>query len=171
MKKRIIIFFVFINFLSLLNAQEKCNHKELIFSFLNKVTSEQYKSSLNDFELFFDINSKELEMGLRWDYIKNHPGTNLTFDTDSISLAIEKFLENETVRHLIKIKNRENREWTIKGSFNYGSKTIIFRVGLEGIKDIIQIQMINHIDEERCGIVDIMDSDNNSILYPAQKIQ
>jgi hypothetical protein len=142
-----------------IHSQTSCNHEKIILSFLQKISSVQYKSSLKDFESFFDSEC-EFESGLRDYYIKEHPKTRLTFETDSLSLAINRVLNNKIMRHLIDFKNNRNGKWILEESHKEGSATI----GVTGSNSFIYMQMTNWAYKKRCGIDDIRDSIGNSIL-------
>ena len=163
MKKKfsILIGLLFI-YVCAIQSQTSCNHEQIILSFLQKISSVQYKSSLKDFELFFDSEC-EIEFGLRDNHIMEHPKTKLTFETDSLSLAINRVLNNKTVRHLIDFKNNRNGKWIIE-SHKEGSATIVYKIGVTGSNSFIYMQMTNWAYKKRCGIDDIRDSIGNSIF-------
>ena len=131
MKNRtLIIIGLLITHISFIYAQTNCNHEQLIMRFLQKISSAQYKSSLEDFVSFFDSES-EIEFGLRDDYLKEHPNAKLTFETDSISLAIDLLLNNETMKHFRDLKFHKNSKWIIEKSHKEGSATIVYKIGIE----------------------------------------
>ena len=164
MKKKFLIFFgLLFTYVSAIHAQTSCNHEHIILSFLQKISSVQYKSSLKDFESFFDSEC-ELEFGLRDTYIMEHPKTKLTFETDSLSLAINRVLNNKTVRHLIDLKNNRKGKWIIEESDKEGSATIVYKIGVTGSNRFIYMQMTNWAYKKRCGIIDIRDSIGNTIF-------
>ena len=163
--KKIFLIFIGLIFTHVyaIHAQTSCNHEQIIMSFLQKISSVQYKSSLKDYELFFDSESM-FEIGLRDNYIMEHPKAKLTFETDSLSLTINRVLNNKTVRHLIDLKNNKNGKWIIEESHKEGSATIVYKIGVTGSNSFIYMKMTNWAYKRRCGIDDIRDSLGNSIL-------
>jgi hypothetical protein len=164
MKKKFLISIGLIfTYLCALHAQTRCNHEQIILSFLQKISSVHYKSSLKDFESFFDSEC-EFEFGLSDNYIMEHPNTKLTIETDSLSLAINQVLNNKTVRRMIDFKNNRKGKWIIEESHKEGSATIVYRIGVTGSYSYIYMQMNNWAYKKRCGIDDIRDSIGNSIF-------
>jgi len=159
---------VFIGLITLFYAciaysQEGCNHEDLIMSFLQKISSKDYFPALGDFNTYFDSHS-EIEAGLQDEYIRNNPKVKLSDDTADRSLTLELLLKNKTVRRLIDLRNNQNCKWIIKNRYAKGSATIIYEIVVEGSKEMVKIQMINWKNKNRCGIVDILDSSDKSIL-------
>lgn len=144
-------------------SQERCNHEDLIMSFLQKISSEDYIPTLGDFNEYFD-NHSEIEVGLRDEVIRNNPNLSLSGDIKSKSLAIDLFLKHKSVQKLIVQKNINNSNWIIINQYAKGSDTIVYEIGVVGSQEVIKMQMINWKNKERCGIVDILDSSNKSIL-------
>lgn len=145
-------------------AQEKDNSEQLIMGFLQKISSYQYKPSLKDFELFFDRNSI-IEMGLRSDSIKSHPDAKLSYESTNTSFAIENLLKNKTMRHLIDLKNNNNYKWIIFKSYKYGSATMVYEIGVENSNDFLKFKMVNWAYRQGCGIDNILDENDKSVLY------
>lgn len=160
--------FLFIGLITLLYAcvaysQERCNHEGIIMSFLQTISSKDYIPTLGDFNEYFDSHS-EIEVGLRDELFRNNPNLSLSDDIKSKSLAIELFLKHKSVQKLIFQKNLKNSNWIIINQYAKGSATIVYEIGVDGSQEVIKLQMINWKNKDRCGIVDILDSSNKSIL-------
>lgn len=144
-------------------SQDDCDHKSLIMSFLQKISSVNYLPTLQDYNVYFDKHS-EIEIALREEYSLNHSNSDVTDSGNSKSFAIDKLLKNDIMCHLINLKNSKNCKWRIGKSYNYGSATIIYEVGIDCSSEILKIQMSNWAYKDRCKIDDILDSGNKSIL-------
>jgi hypothetical protein len=144
-------------------SQDKCDHESIILGFLQKISSDKYFPNMDDYKTYFD-NHSEIEVGLRDELIRNNPNINLSDDRNSKSLALELLLKHKSMKQLINLKNTKNRNWVILKHYAKGSATIVYEVGVECSQEVIKIQMINWKNKERCGIVDILDSTDKSIL-------
>jgi hypothetical protein len=164
MKRKLPLLIVSLIFIiDISNAQTNCNHKQIIMRFLKNISAPNYKSSLSDFDLFFDSQS-EIEIILRSDYLKTHPNSRM-LDTTDLCLAINTLLNNVTVHRMIDLKNKQNKNWTISRSYKYGSATIVYVIKIDNSSDFFQIQMANWPDREMCKICDVLDSKGKSIYY------
>jgi hypothetical protein len=165
MKNRmLLIFTVLIYGIFSAKAQENCNHEAIILDFLKKISSIDYKPILGDYNRFFDSHS-EIEDELRYEYSTKYPDAKLSNDSNSISLSIECVINHETIKRLIEKQYRKNCKWKINKRYNYGTATIIYEIGIDCSKEVFKFQMSNWAYKNRCGIDDIIDSSNRSILY------
>ena len=143
-------------------SQNECDHIKMIINFLNKISAKDYIPKIEDYYFFFD-DQAEIEEGLLNNlYINNNEKASLE-DTNK-SLTIKLLLSNKTMKELIEFKNNQNRNWRIINNYPKGSATIVYEVGIECSKQFIKIQVINWKYKDRCGIVDILDSNDRSIL-------
>jgi len=160
---KIIVGAIIICNLILAQSQENCCHEDIILSFLNKISSTNYKPILQDYRIFFD-NHSEIEFSFRDKILKNSPGSELSDMPESKSYTIETVLNNETVKYLINLRSIKNCKWKIFKQYKKGSATIIFEVGVDCSSKLIKIQMVNWAYKKRCGICDILDINDKTIF-------
>lgn len=162
-KQFLLIFWIALINTCITYSQDECDHEDLIMNFLQKISSKRYFPNIGDYRIYFDIYS-EIEDGLRDEFLRNNPDINLSDNKNSKSLALELLLKHKSMKQLINLKNTKNRNWVILKHYTKGSATIVYEVGVECSQEVIKIQMINWKKKERCGIVDILDSTDKSIL-------
>lgn len=144
--------------------QECCNHEWLITKFLNRISSPQYISTLQDYEMYFDEDS-EIEIGLRIKFLNNNPNRDSELKATNNSLTIDTLLNNQTLRGLIDYKNKTTNPWIILKSYPKGTATKIYEVGIKGSSDYLIFQLDNWPQKKQCGICDILDSNGKSIFW------
>ncbi len=169
MRRKFLFIGVIMSLLCIFNAypQDGCDHPDMIMSFLHKLSSAKYVPTLHDYNVYFDSHS-EIEAGLRDKYIRNNYGQNLTDDENSKSFTLELLLTHCTVKQLVGQATTKGCNWLIIDQYAKVSATIVYEVSVEGSQDLIKIQMINWSNKNRCGIVDILDANNQSILIHAK---
>ena len=163
--KRIVLFIAVLTGCSffLTVAQNNCDHEGMIVNLLDRISCPDYKPILADFGLFFD-SEFEIEYGLRGKFLKDNPDVKLSDDYNSKSFAIEKILTDTIVKYLINQKSIKNCKWKIFKQYKKGSASIIYEVGLDCSPKLIKIQMVNWAYKKRCGICDILDSNDKTIF-------
>jgi len=162
--KRNIIFSLLILNCFLTYAQEKVpSEKQFILSFLQTISAPNYKSTLGDFNKFFDHEAIEIEGELRHEYWINK-GIEISWDSiNSRSLAIDQLLNDTAFKRLLIIKKKKNYNWTIFSSYKLGVTSIIYVVGVEHIWGSLQIQFIKWPEMHDYGICDILGLTGESI--------